>query len=667
MKAAEVIPRNSLFWLLIVQFLVILPHLQYLPPWIIVLWLGCTWWRLRIFRMCAAYPNGWVKALLMLSTGLAIYVSHGTLIGLDAGAVLLMTAFILKTLEMRNRRDALIVIFLGFFAVVTGYLFDSGVLAAVYSLLPITALLAGMIGLYQNDSAGYRAPLRLAGSLLLQALPLMLVLFVFFPRLAPLWGMPQPAEQAVSGLAESMSPGEMVELSQSSELAFRVTFDGQLPAHENLYWRAITFERFDGQRWARSSNSYLAQEPKWEPQGEPLSYNIIIQPNGRSWLFSLDVPKIQADDARMMADFHLERRRPVDRALMYRTVSWPDSRREPSATSASLAASLQLPRQGNPRTRIWAEELRRSEPDPERLVQVLLRHFNQQPYVYTLKPLPVGENIVDDFLFQTRSGFCIHYAGAMTFILRAAGIPARVVGGYQGGELNPAGNYLSIHQFDAHAWVEYWLPERGWISIDPTFQVAPERIRTGLQQAMVQEQSFLEGDPLALHRYSGINWLNELRMAWDNVNYGWQRWVLNYQGDEQKQILQKWLGSFELRWDWLGIGLVLVLAVLSGSLALLLFKPWRSTPDLVQRLFLRYEKLLAGQGIVRQKHEGARAFAERAAQVLPDQAQAIRQFTGIYECTRYSGEPASPREMQQAFKALRDALFSRNHAKDRIH
>ncbi|MGH8433277.1 MAG: transglutaminase TgpA family protein [Pseudomonas sp.] len=655
MSAAQPIPRLSLTWLLVAQALVIVPHLAHLPLWTIGLWLGCAAWRIQIFRMRVGYPNAWAKTALAVGAGCGVLLSRGSLLGLDAGVVLLIAAFILKLVEMRTRRDALVLILLGFFAVASAYLFDDSVLAALFSLLPVTALLAALIGLQQSAFAMRPWPtVRLAGGLLLQALPLMLLLFVFFPRLGPLWSLPLPSDQGVTGLSDSMAPGDIAELSRSSELAFRASFDGAVPPRNQLYWRALTLERFDGRRWSQSGAGQSATPPSWEKRGEPLSYSIIMQPSARSWLFSLDVATTDLAQTRLLGDFRLERRQPVEQTLLYRVTSWPQALREPQALGSGWRHALQLPEQGDPRSRAWALELKRQYPEPQALVQALLMHFNREPYAYTLRPPPVGTDSIDEFLFRTRSGFCAHYAGAMTFVLRAAGIPARVVAGYQGGELGAAGNYLQVRQFDAHAWVEYWRPGQGWVSVDPTFQVAPERIEQGLEQALAGEQSFLEGSPLSPLRYRNIGWLNQLRLGWDNLNYGWQRWVLGYQGEQQLQLFQHWFGRLDAR------DLVLALVggggLLLGSLALLLFKPWRRERDLQQRLYRHFERLLVRHGLHRAAGEGARAFAERAAQALPAQAETIRAFAAAFEAQRYAGHGAAPGELRQRLAQLRRAL-----------
>lgn len=664
MSAIQGIPRISLTWLLVAQALVIVPHLGHLPLWVIGLWLGCAFWRVQIFRMRAGYPTLPVRIGLIVVAALGVFLSRGTLVGLDGGVVLLIAAFILKLLEMRTRRDALVLIFLGFFVVVTAYLFDDSILVALFSLLPVCALLAALIGLQQSGTATrpWRT-LRLSASLLLQALPLMLLLFVFFPRLGPLWSLPVPNERgAVTGLADSMAPGDIAELTRSGELAFRASFEGGVPPRTALYWRALTLDQFDGRRWSQSPAAQFSPPPQWQPRGNELRYSIVMQPTTRPWLFALDVAQTDLQGTRQMGDFRLQRNRPVDRAMLYNVSSWPDALREPQERPNGMQTWLRLPQQGDARSRTWAEELRQQHPEDEQLVAALLSHFNRQPYVYTLRPMPLGADSIDEFLFDTRSGFCAHYAGAMTFVLRAAGIPSRVVAGYQGGELSGNGSYVQVRQFDAHAWVEYWQPEKGWTSVDPTFQVAPERIEQGLEQALAGEQSFLADSPFSPLRYRNLTWLNELRLAWDELNYGWQRFVLGYQGAQQFELLQRWFGQVDA--TRLVLALVGGGGLLLGLLALWLFKPWRAERDPLHRLFLRFERLLAPHGVRRQTGEGPRAFAARAALALPGQAEAISSFARAYEAQRYAQQNISTSVLVQQLKTLRRQLpwrWSRPH------
>ena len=642
------IPRISLMWLLIAQALVIIPHLLHVPLWLIGVWLGCAAWRVQVFRMRWPFPNAWVKAALMIGSGFAVYLSRGGLVGLDAAVALLITAFILKLLEVRTRRDALVLIFLGFFTVVTSYLFADSLLAALYSLLPVLALLAALVGLQQSGFAREPlAPLKLASKLLAQAIPLMLLLFVLFPRLEPLWSLPQPKDKGTTGLSSSMTPGDLAELGQSAALAFRARFDGAIPAQSQLYWRALTLPNFDGRSWSISER-FEASEPQWQAQGESISYSIIMQPSTQPWLFSLDVGSSEQEDIRLMSDFRLQRRTPVNRTYQYQATSWPQALRQPQLNQRQQQEFLQLPRTGNQQTRDWAQRLRGQYHDDDALVSALLRHFNQEPYHYTLKPPLLGRDSVDEFLFSSLRGFCAHYAGAMVFTLRAAGIPARVVAGYQGGEINQAGQFVQVRQFDAHAWVEYWQRGQGWRSVDPTFEVAPERIERGLQEALQDESELFQGDIFSPLRYQHIAWVNQLRMSWENLNHSWQTKILGYQRDSQQAWLKQWFGKVD--WQVLGLTLVASAALIIALIVLWMFKPWQRQTDPVQRVLNHFQRVMRRRGFKRETGEGLRDFYQRIHQQLPQsQQQAVRVFIETYEQQQYA-------EQGQDLATLRRAL-----------
>lgn len=652
MSAASVlsqpIPRASLLWLMVAQALVIVPFIQHIPPTIIGLWLACTLWRVQIFRMRARHPGAWIKGGLLVGTAGGVYLARGSLVGLEAGAALLVAAFVLKMLEMQTRRDALVLIFLGFFCVVVGYLFEDNLLWAAFTLLPVSTLLAALIGLQSSNGQG--GSLKLALKLLVQAVPLMLLLFLFFPRLEPLWSLPQPSNKGLTGLSDSMAPGDIAELSKSAALVFRASFEGPIPARNQLYWRSLTLEQFDGRRWSQSLRAQTVQVPQWQKRGDALNYSIVMEPSGRPWLSSLDVGESNLPDVRQMNDFRLQRRRPVEQSLLYNVTSWPDATREAQLNENIQRQDLQLPAKGNPQARQWASDLLRRHPKPDALVQAMLDYFAREPYHYTLKPPTLGPDSIDDFLFESRRGFCAHYAGAMTFVLRAAGIPARVVAGYQGGELNPDGQYLTVRQFDAHAWVEYWQPGIGWRSVDPTAAVAPQRIEQGLEQALAADEAFLEDSPMSALRYRNIPWLNSVRLSWDSLNYGWQRWVLGYQGQEQLRVLNRWFSGLQAPAFIGGLGLLL------GLFALWVFKPWQRESDSQLRLFNAFERLLARHGLRRLPGEGAAEFARRAGLLMPVHADVIGAFAREFQAQRYAGSASSPAELRRCLKQLRRRL-----------
>lgn len=652
MSAVPVIPRVSLTWLLLAQALVLVPLWLHVPLWLMALWLACSLWRVQIFRMRAVYPGRLFKLLLMLAVGVGVYASSGSLVGLDATAALLVAAFVLKVLEMQGARDARVVIFLGLFCLAVAYLFDASLGWALYSLLPLAALLAALIGLQHSSSIGRpAAALKLALRLVGQALPLMLLLFVFFPRLQPLWSLPLTnPNQGVTGLSENMSPGDMANLGQSAEVAFRASFEGPIPAKRELYWRALSLDAYNGRTWSQSAWVQSQPAPTWQPVGPAISYRIVQQPSAKPWLVALDVARTDLDQVRQMADGRLQRRLPIDQPLLYGVTSWPQVVREPQLAPLARRAALQLPNGGEPRTRQWATALKARFDQPDALAGEMLRMFAQEPFHYTLTPPLLGANSIDEFLFDSRRGFCAHYAGAMVFALRAAGIPARVVAGYQGGELNPAGNYLTVRQFDAHAWVEYWQEGIGWRTADPTAAVAPARVEQGLQQALSADEAFLAGSPFSPLRYPQLAWLNTLRLQWDSLNYGWQRWVLGYQGQMQVEFFERWFKGLQ-RWA-LPLGGLLIMAVL----ALCLLKPWQQRGDPQLRHYQRFEQLLRRHGLRRGPGEGAMDFAERAAAHLPAQRESIMTFAQAFHAQRYAGQVVSEKYLQASLQTLRRQL-----------
>ena len=652
MSTPVAIPRVSLTWLLLAQSLVLVPLWWHVPVWLLGLWLGCTLWRVQVFRMRARYPGRLVKLALMLAVAAGVYFSSGTWVGLEATAALLVAAFLLKLLEMQTARDARVVIFLGLFCLAVAYLFDATLGWALYSLLPLLALLAALIGLQQTQLiVRPMATLKLSASLVLQALPLMLLLFVFFPRLEPLWSLPLPKPgQGVTGLSDSMTPAEVANLSQSSEVAFRASFAGAIPAKRELYWRALSLDVYDGRTWSQSPWVQTQAAPAWQPVGPALEYQIIQQPSGKPWLFALDVARTTLPGVRQLNDGRLQRRRPVDQALMYALTSWPQVVREPELVPLARRTALQLPAQGDPRTRQWAQDLHTRFGTTDALVNEMLRQFRELPFHYTLNPPVLGRDSIDAFLFDSRRGFCAHYAGAMVYALRVAGVPSRVVAGYQGGELNPAGNYLTVRQFEAHAWVEYWQAGSGWQRADPTAAVAPARVEQGLQQALSADEEFLAGSPFSPLRYPQLTWLNDLRLQWDNLNYGWQRWVLEYQGERQVEFLARWFQGLQ-RWALLIGGLSFMILA-----SLWLLKPWQRRVDAQLKEFVAFERLMRRQGVVRDTGEGAMAFAERAAVHLPAQREAILAFASAFTAQRYAGKPISREQLRAALTTLRREL-----------
>ena len=635
------ISRQALGWLLVAQFLVILPHLNHLPYWEVGLWVLCAFWRVQVFRMRASLPSVAVKGVLLVAALAGIYLSNDQLYNLEGTTDLLVAPFVLKVVELRKLRDALTIVYLGFFVVTTRFLFDSQVFTVLECVPAIVALLSALLALQMGAGHHFRASLTKSCWLLLQALPLTLILFVAFPRLDPFWHMPQPKDKAQSGLSDHMSPGDIAELGNSSALVFRASFDGSMPSREQLYWRAFTLDFFDGRAWEQGAMPAPRNRPRWVRRGDPMDYTVIMEASNRPWLYVLDVPDSIGKVGGMPDDFRLQRNRPVDSTYEYHLRSWLQALMEPDDHSWPVYRALRLPRLGNPRARAWAAQLAQHYQDPDQLGAAVVRRFREQPFVYTLTPPPLGNDSVDAFLFNTRQGFCEHYASATAFVLRAAGVPARVVVGYQGGEISRSGNYLQVHQYDAHAWVEYWRKGKGWVRADPTFQVDPDRIRLGAAQALDQQAGFLSYDGFSLMRYRHLAWVNRLRGAGDDLNYGWQRFVLGYQADEQRNLFTRLFGSghTNITQYLLGI-LVAVLVVVGLVLAWLLGRRGQAL-DRDARLFAQFEQILARRGLVRVPGEGPRAFAVRAGRELPGQEADIMAFAKGFEALRYGGKPVS--------------------------
>lgn len=653
MKAAAApLPTRPLAWVLAAQALTLVPLCLEVPLWLAGLWLACVAWRWGVARSASKGPPLWIKALLMAATLAGLYLSVGTVLGLEFAAALLVAAAVLKLLEVQGPRDVRVLVMLGFFCLAVGYLFDASLAWALYSLLPLAALLATLVVLeLPAEAARGLAPLRRAGAMLGQSLPLLVVLFVAFPRIGPLWSLPMPGNRAQTGLSDTVAPGDIAELARSADLAFRVAFQGAAPPRQALYWRALTLDRFDGSRWTQSDPGAVRQGASWQPQGDAFRYQVIQEPSGQPWLFVLDTGQVENAVARPGYDLRWQRPRVIDQSLTYSAQSWPRAVREPTLGDAARRQALALPSQGNPRSRALAARIADTHSEPANRVTALLRMFNEQDFHYTLRPPALGADSIDGFLFDSQRGFCLHYAGGLTFLLRAMGIPARVVIGYQGGEFNPRGQYWSVRQYDAHAWVEYWVAGRGWISVDPTAAVAPQRVEAGLAQALAADEPFLADSPFSALRYRQFPWLNDLRLGWENLNYGWERWVLGYQESQQRQWLSRWFAGYS---GWvlpLGGSLALI------GLALVVLRPWRQRQaDPQLRQYAAFERLLARQGLFRAPGEGPHDFARRAGQALPSQAAEIEAFTQAFARSRYGADPGAQDDIEPALHRLRRQL-----------
>ncbi|MBT8063106.1 MAG: DUF3488 and transglutaminase-like domain-containing protein, partial [Gammaproteobacteria bacterium] len=501
-------PRSSdtntrLRWALAATLAAMAPHFLHLPLWITLVTLGLVGWRVSASLLGWRLPPRWLRIVLAIAMVIGVYASYREINGLDAGSALVVGMLGMKLMETRHARDMLVTVLISYFLLVVNFLYTQGIVALIYSIPAVWLITLALL-----QVSGSRRPLPLAsatrftGTVLLQALPLMLLLFVLFPRVpGPLWGLPARGD-AVSGLDDEMSPGTITRLSLSDEVAFTVRFNGTPPAQDQLYWRGPVLHRFDGRTWRRGWRNY-ENESGYRYEGEPWRYEVTLEPHNRHWLFALDVPAELPGRTRLAYDFQLLSRRPVTTLRRYAVLSFPEHELDPEPGRHLLRYERALPDNRNPRTLAFAETLRARAQTADEIIGLALVHFRQQPFVYTLEPLPLeGTHPVDRFLFDTREGFCEHYASAFTTLMRAAGLPARVVTGYLGGERNPLTGHVTVRQSDAHAWSEVWLAGQGWQRVDPTAAVAPWRIRTGLAGAMPA------GEPVAGRFMRRHAWLN---------------------------------------------------------------------------------------------------------------------------------------------------------------
>ncbi|MEC7120886.1 MAG: DUF3488 and transglutaminase-like domain-containing protein, partial [Pseudomonadota bacterium] len=545
--------------LMLMQLLVIVPMVTHLPTWIIVMGVVVAITQLSVLKhRLHLYGRFELVVQLILFFGglLGVFFAFRTFLGVEAGVSFLMLCLIAKLLEVKARRDVYIVLTLALFVVSSGFLFSQSLVASVLALLGLLAILYAMIA--QNDDGQGR--IRSLFWITVQAVPLMVILFLFFPRFPPLWSVQIGAGQGQTGMSEEMSPGDIASLSQSAALAFRVFFEGQPPAKSDLYWRGLVLSQFDGRTWmplpAQQTGHLTAwvgqRLPSWIDQSlvvveqQPRSYRMVMEPTQREWLFPLSLPYAtqQQPSVGLTREYTLKAASPIRRQQHLQFLQFQDVTLDADLPDWLRRANLALPPQSNPLAQKFAQDLfQRMNANPERYAESILAWIRQQNFVYTLQPPLLSGHRVDQFLFETRRGFCEHYASAFVFLMRAAGVPARVVAGYQGGALGRDGESWEVRQRDAHAWTEIWLAGQGWVRIDPTAAIAPHRIEQGMSAVTDDVRVFGEGAG-AMFRQSQFQLLSQAREWADYAGYLWQRDVVGFDQDRQANKLKDW---FNLR------------------------------------------------------------------------------------------------------------------------
>jgi transglutaminase-like putative cysteine protease len=623
-----------LAWTLASLTLAVALNVNHLPAWSLGVFVILATWRTLIGMRRARLPPRALRTIAALLILIAVLASFRTLNGIEAGTTMLTLMAGLKLLETRATRDHRILLLIALFLVLASFLHDQQLWRLPLTALVVWLVTASLLKVGELPEAiAPRAALRLSARVLLQAIPLMLLFFLLFPRVpGPFWSLPA-AERAVTGLGDEMSPGDVTELSLTSDVAFRVRFAGAPPPPAQRYWRGPVLHDFDGYTWRRIRGIFHPMEPA-VMSAPGYDYSLMLEPTGRNWVFALDLPEQWPTRQLFQTyDYQLLSVAPIDGPLTLRLRSHPRYVAGAKLGRSLLRRDTRLPPERNPRSVKLAREMRAAAADERAYINDVLSMFRKQQFVYTLTPSRLDFNSVDDFLFNTRSGFCGHYASAFTSLMRAAGIPARVVTGYQGGELNRLAGYYIVRQSDAHAWSEVWLSGRGWVRVDPTAAVAPERIERGLMDAVGADE------PVADRLLRQYAWLADVRFAWDAANTLWRESVLEFSVGSQQRLLN-WLGISDPDWRALGLllagGSALALALLGLQLARELHF---HGADPVQRGYARFCRRMERHGLARAAHEGPIDFAARVSRLRPDLAAQSDAITALYLQLRY-GEPA---------------------------
>jgi len=627
-------------------FISIAGHVTHLPVWV-SLFIGFSLiWRLSQNMNYVPALARWLIVPFVLAGGIGVFATYWTITGRDAGLALLSVMAAFKLLESQTQRDALIVVFLSYFLVATHFLFSQSIFIAIYMMLTLLFLTASLITLNErNLIIPWKVKLKISASIIAYALPLMVILFILVPRVpGPLWGLTHEQRSGVTGLSDHMSPGKISDLIQDNSIAFRVSFKGDIPPQSDLYWRGPVMSRFNGETWFQTTRK-TKQLHSIKSTGKRYEYTMTLEGNGKKWLLPLDLPTGSINGSTLTSDFELKNNQDINDLKKYDLISYSKSSFGENEIFDVLMKNTEFPDNKNPKTIQYGRKLRERFTDDKALVAYVLEQFSQQQYFYTLSPPSLGVNPMDDFLFNTKRGFCEHYAGSFALIMRAANIPSRIVTGYQGGELNTDGHYLMVRQSDAHAWTEVWYDDEGWTRVDPTAAVSPDRIEKSIDDALKDEDvSF---------RFNTKNsMIGDLLSSWDNIQHNWNNWVLNYNQAKQSQFLKK-----------LGIGIkstgdmviALVIALTTMTLSYALFSWIKNQPPKPAFFELLYQRLLKKTlkaGFPIKTSESPTEYLDRVLPVITLNTQHFKHAILLYMRIKYSASQNKPALVKQLEAAI---------------
>ena len=623
----QIAPRD-MAWLVASLVLVIAPHATRAPWWLTLLTLCLYGWRLYFSLNRGPLPSRWLVLGVAAVAMLGVWIEFRTLFGRQSGILLLMLFSGLKLLEARSHRDAAITTFLGFFLVVTNFLYTQTMLTAALMAFAVFVLTATLVGLSAPQRAS-RANVRTAALVVAHAAPAALALFLLFPRVpGPLWGLPQDAYAGMTGLSDTMSPGTLSSLALSDSIAFRAEFQGGdgSPPQLQRYWRGPVLWDFDGRTWSIGPAFLVEFVP---PRGGRASYRyeVVLEPHNRHWLFALETAASVPAGARASFDRQLVATSPVRARMRYEVTSVVMPEPETAESAGVLRRALRLPAGSNPRASALAAEWRAAARNDAEVVSRAIAFLRRGGFEYTLEPPLLGQHTIDEFLFGTKAGFCEHFSSAFVFLMRAAGVPARVVTGYQGGDLNTFDSIITVRQSDAHAWAEVFLPGSGWVRVDPTAAAVPGRIEAGMARVVPQQNA------LPFMMRPELEWLRGVRDRWEAVAHKWNVWVLGYNPERQRDLMAS-IGVRDADWRTLTATLFAFLGAM--TLVLLAWSLRRlARPDPVQKAWRAFCRKLAARGVERSPAEGPRDYTARAARALPAARRPILRIGALYITLRY--------------------------------
>ncbi|MBE0472242.1 MAG: DUF3488 domain-containing transglutaminase family protein [Methyloprofundus sp.] len=632
----QTINQRTLIFLLGSIGLITLPHALHVPIPIISFFFALLTWRAIGIWRPAYLPNQLLVFLLLLSGIGLLVIMHQGVFGRDAGTAVFVTALGLKLLEIKTQRDLYLITYLAFIVAASQFLYVQNILMAAYTLLVCISLLGTLLCINSSGLGNWQS-LKVAANFLAQALPLTIILFIFFPRLeAPRWSFLQEDNVAISGLSDTLEPGAISQLGLSGERVFRAKFSGAIPPNEQRYWRGPVFSYTDGKKWQQTKNTYFkGYLDKVNFFGDAYQYKILMEPQNKNWVFALDMPAAFEWPLYANGNHQLLTSEPSNKRAEY-TLSSYVNYNTGYITKTEFSDNLQLPKSPEQRVTDLVKQLGGFDEPPETFIKHLFLHFRQNKFYYTLMPPLMTENPIEMFLFDTRAGFCGHYATAFVYLMRVAGIPARVVSGYQGGEYNEAGGFIEVRQANAHAWAEVWLSGKGWVRYDPTTAVAPERVEQDVNIEQQIASNAVSFAPVQLDKQT-ISLLKQVRNLWSSADYSWQRWIINYDRQNQASFLSKLgISGFKKMFHWL-LGL---LAVVILVLAIMLLRKQKTVLDEAQIYYLQASAKLAKLGLVRADNEGANDFLVRVTEQQPLVALAFAHITRLYISVRYAKDPS---------------------------